>query len=247
MATHLVIGDPHCTPKSSNDRFLWAGKLAADIKATHVICMGDFCSMDSLSSYDRGKKSFEGRRYEKDIEHSHQALALFNKGLGKHKPRKIMIHGNHEDRIDRFVDDNPELEGKMKISDLQFKEYGWQEIPFKQIKVVSGVHYVHYLPNGIMGRAISGENVARSILNKHKVSATVGHCHLFDYALSTLPNGKKIQALSAGCYLHHKENYARATQRMWWSGLIVKRNVKNGEYDLETVQYNSIRRKYGRF
>ena len=208
MPTHLVIGDPHCTPKASNERFLWAGRLAADYKVSHVICMGDFCSMDSLSSYDRGKKSFEGRRYEKDIEHSHQALALFNKGLGKHKPRKIMIHGNHEDRIDRFVDENPELEGKMKISDLQFKEHGWQEVPFKQIKVISGVHYVHYLPNGIMGRAISGENIARSILNKHKVSATVGHCHLLDYALSTLPNGKKIQALSAGCYLTHHEEFA---------------------------------------
>jgi hypothetical protein len=157
-----------------------------------------------------------------------------------------MIHGNHEDRIDRFVDDNPELEGKMKISDLQFKEYGWQEIPFKQIKVVSGVHYVHYLPNGIMGRAISGENVARSILNKHKVSATVGHCHLFDYALSTLPNGKKIQALSAGCYLTHPEEFAKDTQHMWWSGLVVKREVSNGSYNVETIDIKAIRREYGR-
>ena len=32
-----------------------------------------------------------------------------------------MLHGNHEDRIDRFVDENPELNGTMKISDLQFK------------------------------------------------------------------------------------------------------------------------------
>ena len=53
MATHLVIGDPHCTPKANNDRFLWAGRVAADYKVSHVICMGDFCSMDSLSSYDR--------------------------------------------------------------------------------------------------------------------------------------------------------------------------------------------------
>ena len=29
-----------------------------------------------------------------------------------------MLHGNHEDRIDRFVDDNPELDGTLKISDL---------------------------------------------------------------------------------------------------------------------------------
>ena len=246
MATHVVIGDPHCTPKASNERFLWAGRLAADVKATHVICMGDFCSMDSLSSYDRGKKSFEGRRYEKDMDHSHQALALFNKGLGKHKPRKIMIHGNHEDRIDRFVEENPELEGKMSISDLQFKEYGWQEIPFKQIKVISGVHYVHYLPNGIMGRAISGENIARSILNKHKVSATVGHCHLLDYAIATLPNGKKLHALSAGCYLNHKEHFARDTLHMWWSGIIVKREVSNGSYNIETIDTKAIRREYGR-
>ena len=109
MATHLVIGDPHCTPRTSNERFLWAGRLAADFKVTHVICMGDFCSMDSLSSYDRGKKSFEGRRYQRDMQHSHEALSLFNQGLGNYKPKKIMIHGNHEDRIDRFVEDNPEL------------------------------------------------------------------------------------------------------------------------------------------
>ena len=42
MATHLVIGDPHCTPKANNDRFLWAGRVAADYKVSHVICMGDF-------------------------------------------------------------------------------------------------------------------------------------------------------------------------------------------------------------
>ena len=23
MATHVVIGDPHCTPQASNERFLW--------------------------------------------------------------------------------------------------------------------------------------------------------------------------------------------------------------------------------
>ena len=60
MATHLVMGDPHCTPKASNDRFLWAGRLAADLKPNTIICMGDFASMDSLSSYDKGKKQFIG-------------------------------------------------------------------------------------------------------------------------------------------------------------------------------------------
>jgi len=246
MATHVVIGDPHCTPQASNERFLWVGRLAADVGATHLICMGDFCSMDSLSSYDRKKKSFEGRRYQKDMQHSHEALSLINKGLGKHSPRKIMLHGNHEDRIAKFVDENPELDGTLKISDLKFKEFGWQEVPYKTNKVVNGIYYAHHLPSGVMGTAISGENMARSILNKHKVSATVGHSHLLDYAISTLPNGKKLHALSAGCYLHHKEHYAKDTQHLWWSGIIIKREVNNGSYNLECMEYNTVKRLYGK-
>ena len=83
-------------------------------------------------------------------------------------------------------------------------------------------------------------------MTKHKVSATVGHSHLLDYATSTLPNGKKLHALSAGCYLNHKEHFARDTQHMWWSGIIVNREVVNGSYNMETIDYNAIRREYGR-
>ena len=52
--------------------------------------------------------------------------------------------------------------------------------------------------------------------------------------------------LSAGCDLTHKESYAYNTQRMWWSGLIVKRNVKGGEYDIEMVNTKEVKRRYGR-
>jgi hypothetical protein len=64
--------------------------------------------------------------------------------------------------------------------------------------------------------------------------------------MCALPSGRKLMGLSAGCYLHHKENYAKNTQQMWWSGLVVKRNVDKGEYDLEMIEYNTVRRKYGK-
>ena len=246
MATHLVIGDPHCNPKASNDRFLWAGKLARDLKPDTIICMGDFSSMDSLSSYDKGKKSFEGRRYKKDIDHAHDALEKFNKGLNGRRSRKVMLLGNHEDRIDRIVDETPELDGTISTKDLKFKEFGWEVITYQEPVANDGVHYCHNYPTGIMGKPISGDNIARSLLLKNKVSSTVGHCHLFDYSMCTIPTGRKVLGLSAGCYLHHKEDYARNTQRLWWSGLIVKRNVKQGEYDIETIEYNTVKRRYGR-
>ena len=246
MATHLVIGDPHCNPKASNDRFLWAGKLARDLKPDTIICMGDFSSLDSLSSYDKGKKSFEGRRYKKDIDHAHDALEKFNKGLNGRRSRKVMLLGNHEDRIDRIVDETPELDGTISTKDLKFKEFGWEVIAYQEPVAIDGVHYCHNYPTGIMGKPISGDNIARSLLLKNKVSSTVGHCHLFDYSMCTIPTGRKVLGLSAGCYLHHREDYARSTQRLWWSGLIVKRNVRNGEYDIETIEYNAVRREYGR-
>jgi len=246
MATHLVIGDPHCNPKASNDRFLWAGKLARDLKPDTIICMGDFSSLDSLSSYDKGKKSFEGRRYKKDIDHAHDALEKFNKGLNGRRSRKVMLLGNHEDRIDRIVDETPELDGTISTKDLKFKEFGWEVIAYQEPVAIDGVHYCHNYPTGIMGKPISGDNIARSLLLKNKVSSTVGHCHLFDYSMCTIPSGRKVLGLSAGCYLHHKEEYARNTQRLWWSGLIVKRNVRQGEYDIETIEYNTVKRRYGR-
>ena len=246
MATHLVIGDPHCNPKASNDRFLWAGKLARDLKPDTIICMGDLSSMDSLSSYDKGKKSFEGRRYKKDIDHAHDALEKFNKGLNGRRSRKVMLLGNHEDRIDRIVDETPELDGTISTKDLKFKEFGWEVIAYQEPVAIDGVHYCHNYPTGIMGKPISGDSIARSLLLKNKVSSTVGHCHLFDYSMCTVPTGRKVIGLSAGCYLHHKEDYARNTQRLWWSGLIVKRNVRQGEYDIETVEYNTVKRRYGK-
>jgi len=246
MATHLVIGDPHCNPKASNDRFLWAGKLAKDLKPDTIICMGDFSSLDSLSSYDKGKKSFEGRRYKKDIDHAHDALEKFNKGLNGRRSRKVMLLGNHEDRIDRIVDETPELDGTISTKDLKFKEFGWEVVAYQEPVAIDGIHYCHNYPTGIMGKPISGDNIARSLLLKNKVSSTVGHCHLFDYSMCTVPTGRKVIGLSAGCYLHHKEDYARNTQRLWWSGLIVKRNVRQGEYDIETVEYNTVKRRYDR-
>ena len=79
MGTHLVIPDPHVKMGVSNDRLTWAGKFARDTNPDTIICLGDWVNMDSLSHFDRGKKSFEGRRYKKEIDHAEEALYLFNK------------------------------------------------------------------------------------------------------------------------------------------------------------------------
>ena len=157
-----------------------------------------------------------------------------------------MLLGNHEQRIERAVECSPELEGTIDCSDLKYTDYGWEVIPYTVPIEVDGVWYCHFFPSGIKGEAISGVNVASNVITKMMVSSTVGHCHLFDYATRALPSGKRIHGLSAGCFadLSYVEKYALNVQYMWWSGLVLKHNVHDGEYDLEVFSINRLKRLY---
>lgn len=259
MVSHLIIGDPHCKPGVSNLRFEYLGNFIVDKKPDVIICIGDFADMESLCSYDKGKKDFEGRRYNNDINAVHEALSLIqtpsdsyneqqrrNKKT-QYKPRKILTLGNHEQRIERAVECSPEYANTIDIADLKYEEHGWEIIPYTVPIEVDGVFYCHFFPSGLKGEAISGVNIASNILSKMMVSSTVGHCHLFDYATRALPNGKRIHGLSVGCFadLSHIEKYAINVQYMWWSGLVLKHNVKDGEYDLEVFSMNRLEEMYG--
>lgn len=94
----LIIPDAHANPKVNPRRFTWLGKLIADLKPDHVVDLGDFADNDSLSGYDRGKASFEGRRYAKDIACAHEARGMVDRGMkGMARPPKLWaLCGNHE-------------------------------------------------------------------------------------------------------------------------------------------------------
>ena len=203
MSTHLIIPDPHVKMGVSNDRFIWAGKFARELKPDVIICLGDWVNMDSLSHFDRGKKAFEGRRYNKEIDHADEAL------------------------------------------DIPFEYYGWEYHDYEIPVEIDGILYCHHFASGVLGKPISGENIASGLLKKNYQSTTAGHSHLFDYAVRSMINGKKLMGLNAGCYLNHKESFAKATQHLWTSGLVVKRNVNKGEYDLQTINIKELKKRYG--
>src|SRR5574340_372298 len=122
MVTHLVIPDTQVKEGVPTEHLEWIGKYAAEKKPDVIVCLGDFADMPSLSSYDKGKKSFEGRRYTKDIEAAKEAMTklltpikdeIVKLRAGKRKywtPRLVMLLGNHEHRINRAVEDDPKLE-----------------------------------------------------------------------------------------------------------------------------------------
>jgi predicted MPP superfamily phosphohydrolase len=245
---HLVIPDSHAHPDHNNDRYDLLGQLVAELRPDVIIDIGDFWDMASLCTYDKGKRGFENRRYSLDISAGIDAqdrLLAPLKKLRRKAPRKIRCLGNHEHRINRVLETDPVLDGTIGLRDLQSKEYGFEEYPFLEIVEVDGIQYSHYFASGVMGRPIGGVNLGAAILSKQLNSATQGHSHLFDHAVRVRGNGQRLHGLSCGVFQDYVPPFARASARYWSSGVVIKRGVENGDYDLEWVSMRRLKEIYG--
>lgn len=255
----LTIPDPHAHPEYDNLRFRALGKLILKEKPDYVICIGDFGDMPSLSSYDQGKKTFEGRRYRKDKEAVWDALRELHAPVNEYnerqrknkekqyKPRWIMLLGNHEDRIDRYINDHPESD--MCIEDLRFAEFGWEVHPFGEIVVIEGIAFSHYFASGVKGAPISGVNIGRSLIQKNLMSSVQGHSHIFDHAELSRADGTKCFGMSIGCFSHPDqiEGWNMKQHHMWWHGVVFIDDCDGeGYYDqIRPITTRKLMRDYG--
>lgn len=243
--THLVIGDAHARPDQCLVRFSRLGRMCNVLRPDVVVCIGDWADMPSLSSYDKGKRSFEGRRYVKDIDSANVALDLFHRELSPdYKPELVFIVGNHEHRIHRACNDASEFDGLIGLDDLDFAARGWKVIPFLQPHCIDGVTYSHYFTSRNTPSAVSGEYAAAALVRQKMTSCVAGHSHMLDYARRADVNGNAIHGLHVGCYTDAFEDYAGPSNNIWWRGIAVLRNVRDGDYDLELWSLDRINAEF---
>lgn len=253
---HLVVPDCHAHPDFNNDRAELLAKLTIDLRPDVVINLGDTFDMPSLCSYDRGTKAFHGRNYEKDISSGIE----FNerwwapvKRTKKKLPYRVYIEGNHEHRIKRAIQLQPELEGErfgVSFKDLDLSSYYDSVVEYSGgtpgIAEIDGIIYSHFLISGVKGLPISGEHPAYQLLTKHYQSTTVGHLHTVDYCSRTTVKGQRLNGLVAGCFIDYRSDWAGEANKFWWSGVVIKHNVDGfGNYDVEFVSMDQLRKDYG--
>lgn len=261
MTDILIIPDAHAHPDYDNERFSLIGKAIVTLKPEVVVCLGDFADMPSLSSYDRGKASFEGKRYWKDIECTKEAYKLMMAPLREYQeslraahrprynPRLVMVMGNHEERINTASNANPQLHGTFGMFDLPWYQRGegWEVAPFNEYAFVEGINFVHHVPMR-NGKGLSSKHLAYAIASKTHVSTVVGHSHLLDYYELARPDGSRFFGLSAGCFGHpnHDEGWSRGTDQEWWRGLTLLRGVENGYWkSMAHLSMKSLEEEYG--
>jgi Icc-related predicted phosphoesterase len=249
----LVLPDVQAKPGNDFSFLRRIGCYLVEKKPDVVVCIGDFADMSSLSSYDKGKKSFEGRRYKRDVEAAQFAMQAFLGPLneynemrrrnkkGEYKPRMVLTLGNHEERISRACNDDPKLDGVLSINDLAYAEYGWEVVPFLEVVVIEGVAFSHFFASGTMGRPASS---AAAQLRKTNMSCVAGHQQGKQIAYATRADGSTITSIIAGSCYEHEEEYLGAQGNRHWRGFLMLNEVQNGAFDEMWVSMNYINAKY---
>ena len=251
---HMVIPDTQVKPGCPIDHLKWAGQYAANKKPDVIVHIGDHWDMPSLSHYDKGTKSFEGRRYTKDIAAGIEGMEAFlapiraeqrRLKVNKHKqwnPRLVFTLGNHENRITRAIESDPKLDGLIGFSDLRLEEMGWEVVPFLAPIKIDGVVYAHYFTSGIMGRPVSS---SRALLTKQFQSCVMGHVQDRELSFAKRADGTRVTGLFAGIFYQHEEGYLNAQTNLSWRGIWMLHEVDDGAFDEMPVSLNYLRKRYG--
>jgi len=243
---HFVI--PDVQAKSGND-FSYlraAGNYIVEKKPDVIVCIGDFADMESLSTYDRGLKSFEGRSYNKDIWAAREAMDALLEPLfalwkidTTYKPRMVLTLGNHENRINRAVNEDRKLDGLISTDDLPYQD--WEVIPFLEVITIDGIAYSHYFTSGVMGRPIT---TANALLTKKHMSCFAGHQQGRQIAYGRRADGKEMTAIIAGSFYEHQEDYLGAQGNQHWRGCYMLHECNDGAFDEMAVSLRYLKENY---
>jgi hypothetical protein len=251
---HMVIPDTQVKPNGTVEHLRWAGQYAVDKKPDVIIHLGDHWDMPSLSVYDVGKKSFEGRRYNDDIQAGIEGMKAFLQPIREEQqrlrinkkkrwtPKLIFILGNHEQRIERAVEADAKLEGLIGYPDLRLAQFGWEVHDFLAPVVVDGICYSHYFTSGVMGRPVSS---AKLMIQKKMMSCVMGHVQDREIAYARKADGSPVTGLFAGIFYQHDEDYLTPQTNGSWSGIWMFHDVNNGSFNEQPISLQALRRKYG--
>jgi len=254
----LPVGDCHVTNGQNLDRFDYLGQLILEKQPDIIVLMGDFLTLNCLSFWDKSKKrKMEGRRYQAEIKAGNIAL---NKMLGptvklqkrqrknkvrQYKPELVYLMGNHEERLERYLDIDPSFEGIINIEEnLHLHDRGFLVFPYKSYYMNNGIHYTHIPFNKL--REIAGVNVCRTAQTVCVGSTIFAHTH--ELNVSNIHRAGQThlqQLLNCGCYFEETEEYAQGHLTNYWKGVCMLNNYKEGRFDIQTYSLGHLRRTYG--
>ena len=202
----LFISDCQVKPNTDLTYLRAIGQYIVDKKPDVIVNIGDFWDFESLSSYDKGKLSFEGRRLQDDIDIGKEGMRILLEPLrdyqvlvdNSYKPRMVFCLGNHEERLKRVASNNSEFDGFIGYHLLEL-EKDWETHDFLKPVNIQGINFVHYLANPMSGKPYGG--TAATQLKNVGSSFCVGHKQTLEVAIQPVLDGTLRLGIIAGACL----------------------------------------------
>jgi len=242
----LVVGDVHIAADQNVKRADLLGKVIEDLQPKRVVFIGDIMTFDCFSAWDKDKrKKMEGRRYSKEIKKGNEFLDRMYAQTKKAKPEYILTEGNHEERLWRYIDQYPVIDGALDYRiDLGLYEKQWTIIPYREYIKIAGIDFTH-IPINEAGKPIGGKYVAHRALELHNGSTIFGHTHKLQTASIHRHGARHLsQALNVGCFFEHVDDYAKGSITSYWRGLVLVDHYKHGRFGWHPISVGKLKKCY---
>lgn len=202
-------------------------KFAKSWKPDVVVDGGDYFDFNYISTFDeRRARLLEGKRFRKDYDLGNRDLDFWQKITKGY----IALEGNHDERVQRLIDEQPKFEGLVEISNnLHFEERRIQYFRLVDKPLQLGKLL-------IIHGDVTTKYAARRNLEKYKHSVVCGHVHRFETASDSLPvMGESVMSWTIGCLSNLQPEWKKGVPTDWCNGMALMYLRDDGRFSLYPV------------
>lgn len=231
----LILPDVHIDHKGYDKVYGVVKKFVSDFEPDIIYLLGDFADCASLSGWDLSKKrKMEGRRHAKEIKNVDKELSY----LSTHTDKLVWLEGNHEYRVERYLDDHPEVEGLIEYQEqIDLKKYNCEWVPYNKIYKVGKLNMIH-------GRYANKYHAAK---HSGKIDGNLVYCHTHvpQRFCSIKENATPRSVWCLGCLCKKNPSYLKGAEGAWLHGFGILYVAGNGEFNLYSVDIINNRFYWG--
>jgi hypothetical protein len=249
----VVIADTQVIKGAPLEHIHALAKYIWEVKPAHLVHIGDHWDFKSLSSFS-SELEREGMRLQDDMAAGTDSLHIITDYIkarnakckkSKYKPALHFCMGNHEHRLQRYIECHPVLAGFVDLEHV-IESAGWTVHPFLQPVFINEVCFVHYLQNTASSRAVGGS--IENKLNKFPHSFVHGHQQQYQFGRRQNLLGRPHFGVCAGSFYIHDEGY-RGANNTEIRGFAHLKSFTNRydylDYDVDFVSLERLLENYG--
>ena len=234
----ITLSDLHC-PNEDSRSLSAVLSYAKEHVWDECIIMGDLIDAYSVSTYVDGKpKLLNGKELSKEYDHTNKVLDSIQWAVRfRNKKTKITyLFGNHENRVKRFRDKFPQLEGLIEPETrLHLKDRGIKVVysyPEGDVHIIGKAYFHHGLYEGPLASRKHVENFGVNLFH--------GHTHsISTHYKSQLGTGAAIVGQGLGCLCEYEQEYLGKNPTAWKQGFGIFYFETNGDFTYYVPQINN--------